>query len=263
MGLGRLGSWRRGRLDLRFDLERKPVEEDRTVFQRPAARSMRPGARLNNVYEIERLVAQGGMGEVYRGFNIQTGDPVAIKMIRPEFSNDPEILDLFRREASILHSFTHDAIVRYFVFSVDPQLRARLSCDGVCGRAVAQEAAGFRTASSRGGQNPAKARRVRAGGRARAWRRASRHFPRQSDHAGRRRSQRQGYRFRHRSRAARGRSDNPRRRVRRQAELRVARNSWASRAPTSPPSRISTVSVLSWPRRCSAGPSTWRGRKRR
>jgi eukaryotic-like serine/threonine-protein kinase len=110
------------------------VEEDRTVFQRPAARSMRPGARLNNVYEIERLVAQGGMGEVYRGFNIQTGDPVAIKMIRPEFSDDPEILDLFRREASILHSFTHDAIVRYFVFSVDPQLqRAYLAMEFVEG----------------------------------------------------------------------------------------------------------------------------------
>ena len=110
------------------------MEEDRTVFQRPAARSMRPGARLNNVYEIERLVAQGGMGEVYRGFNIQTGDPVAIKMIRPEFSDDPEILDLFRREASILHSFTHDAIVRYFVFSVDPQLgRAYLAMEFVEG----------------------------------------------------------------------------------------------------------------------------------
>jgi serine/threonine protein kinase len=110
------------------------VEEDRTVFQRPAARSMRPGARLNNVYEIERLVAQGGMGEVYRGFNIQTGDPVAIKMIRPEFSDDSEILDLFRREASILHSFTHDAIVRYFVFSVDPQLqRAYLAMEFVEG----------------------------------------------------------------------------------------------------------------------------------
>jgi serine/threonine protein kinase len=110
------------------------VEEDRTVFQRPVARSMRPGARLNNVYEIERLVAQGGMGEVYRGFNIQTGDPVAIKMIRPEFSDDPEILDLFRREASILHSFTHDAIVRYFVFSVDPQLgRAYLAMEFVEG----------------------------------------------------------------------------------------------------------------------------------
>jgi len=110
------------------------VEEDRTVVQRSAARSMRPGTRLNNVYEIERLVAQGGMGEVYRGFNIQTGDPVAIKMIRPEFASDPEILDLFRREASILHSFTNDAIVRYFVFSVDPQLgRAYLAMEFVEG----------------------------------------------------------------------------------------------------------------------------------
>ena len=110
------------------------MEEDRTVFQRSPARSMRPGTRLNNVYEIERLVAQGGMGEVYRGFNIQTGDPVAIKMIRPEFANDPEIFDLFRREASILHSFTHDAIVRYFVFSVDPQLeRAYLAMEFVEG----------------------------------------------------------------------------------------------------------------------------------
>jgi serine/threonine protein kinase len=110
------------------------VEEDRTVIQRSASRSMRPGTRLNNVYEIERLVAQGGMGEVYRGFNIQTGDPVAIKMIRPEFAVDPEILDLFRREASILHSITNDAIVRYFVFSVDPQLeRAYLAMEFVEG----------------------------------------------------------------------------------------------------------------------------------
>jgi serine/threonine protein kinase len=110
------------------------VEEDRTVFQPSGARSIRPGARLNNVYEIERLVAQGGMGEVYRGFNIQTGDPVAIKMIRPEFSRDPEIFELFRREASILHSFTHDAIVRYFVFSVDPQVqRAYLAMEFVEG----------------------------------------------------------------------------------------------------------------------------------
>jgi serine/threonine-protein kinase len=115
-------------------LESKPVEEDRTVIQRSSVKSMRPGARLNNVYEIERLVAQGGMGEVYRGFNIQTGDPVAIKMIRPEFSNDTEILELFRREASILHSFTHDAIVRYFVFSVDPELqRAYLAMEFVEG----------------------------------------------------------------------------------------------------------------------------------
>ena len=96
--------------------------DDRTVFQ-PSAGSVRPGARLNGIYEIEKLIAQGGMGEVYRGFNIQTRHQVAIKMIRPEYSNDPEIFDLFRREALILANLTHEAIVRYFVFSVDPELR--------------------------------------------------------------------------------------------------------------------------------------------
>ena len=95
--------------------------EDRTVIQ-PAG-SVRPGARLNGLYEIERLIAQGGMGEVYRGFNIQTMDPVAIKMMRLEFSNNKEIFELFRREASILHNLSHEAIVRYFVFSIDPDLR--------------------------------------------------------------------------------------------------------------------------------------------
>ena len=108
--------------------------EDRTVVQPVAAGSVRPGTRLNGLYEIEKLIAQGGMGEVYRGFNIQTMDPVAIKMIRPEFLNDKEIIELFRREASILHNLNHEAIVRYFVFSVDPVLyRAYLSMEFVEG----------------------------------------------------------------------------------------------------------------------------------
>jgi serine/threonine-protein kinase len=99
------------------------VDDSRTIFQPATAGSVRPGTRLNGIYEIETLIAQGGMGEVYRGFNIQTRDIVAIKMIRPELSNNTEVFDLFRREASILHTLQHEAIVRYFVFSVDPQLR--------------------------------------------------------------------------------------------------------------------------------------------
>ena len=97
--------------------------EDRTVIQNPVVGSLRPGTQLNSVYEIERLIANGGMGEVYRGFNIVTRDPVAIKLIRPEFASDPEIFELFRREASALHNLPHEAIVRYFVFSIDPDLR--------------------------------------------------------------------------------------------------------------------------------------------
>jgi eukaryotic-like serine/threonine-protein kinase len=108
--------------------------EDRTVFQPFALGSVRPGVRLNGIYEIVAFVTQGGMGEVYRGFNIQTGDPVAIKMIRPELSNNPDVLELFKREAKTLHKLAHEAIVRYFVFTIDPDTqRAYLAMEFVEG----------------------------------------------------------------------------------------------------------------------------------
>ena len=126
--------------------------EERTVFQPSAAGSVRPGTRLNGVYEIEKLIAEGGMGEVYRGFNIQTHDIVAIKMIRPEFMNNPEVFELFRREASILHNLTHEAIVRYFVFSVDPDIRrAYLAMEFVDGPSLTSGSVPGRCRSPRSG----------------------------------------------------------------------------------------------------------------
>ena len=116
------------------------VDDGRTIFQPTSAGSVKPGTCLNGIYEIEKLIAQGGMGEVYRGFNIQTRDIVAIKMIRPELSNNPDVFDLFRREASILYTLQHEAIVRYFVFSVDPQLRrAYLAMEFVDGPSLADK----------------------------------------------------------------------------------------------------------------------------
>src|SRR5580692_7268127 len=94
------------------------------------------------MYEIETLIAQGGMGEVYKGFNIQTHDPVAIKMILPEWARSADVFALFRREASTLHNLHHEAIVRYFGFSVDPDLqRAYLAMEFVDGPSLAKRLA--------------------------------------------------------------------------------------------------------------------------
>jgi serine/threonine protein kinase, bacterial len=80
------------------------------------------GTQLNNMFEIDELITAGGMGEVYRGHNIQTHDPVAIKIVLPEFAQDDLILELFRKEARILNHLHHEAIVRYYVFSIDAAL---------------------------------------------------------------------------------------------------------------------------------------------
>lgn len=82
-----------------------------------------PGTQLNGIYEVDHLIAAGGMGEVYKGHAIETGDPVAIKVMLPDLVNNEAALALFRKEASALHYLYHEAIVRYYVFTVEPTLQ--------------------------------------------------------------------------------------------------------------------------------------------
>src|ERR1700723_2121236 len=65
---------------------------DRTVFQQPPQGSLRAGVRLNGIYEVERLIAEGGMGEVYKGVAVTSGNPVAIKLVRPDMSRHPHVM---------------------------------------------------------------------------------------------------------------------------------------------------------------------------
>ena len=89
----------------------------------PDLANTRVGTQLSGIYELDERIASGGMGEVYRGHNIETGDTVALKIVLPEFARDPTILSLFRKEAHILNDLSHDAIVRYHVFTIDPGIR--------------------------------------------------------------------------------------------------------------------------------------------
>jgi len=79
-----------------------------------------PGTRLNDIFEITGRIASGGMGDIYRGHFIETGDPVAIKVMRTDLADNTMALALFRKEAQSLFNIHNEAIVRYYVFSNDP-----------------------------------------------------------------------------------------------------------------------------------------------
>ena len=97
------------------------------------------GTELNQTYRIDALIGVGGMGEVFKGHNIQTGDPVAIKVVLPEYARDEMIFELFRKEARVLNHLSHDAIVRYYVFSLDRALgRPYLAMEFVDGPSLAE-----------------------------------------------------------------------------------------------------------------------------
>jgi serine/threonine-protein kinase len=106
---------------------------------RPAHHGVAPGTRLNGIYEIDRMIGAGGMGEVYRSHEIQTGTAVAIKMLLPDMADNEAALALFRKEASALHYLMHDAIVRYFVFTIEPVLqRPYLAMEFVDGQSLSE-----------------------------------------------------------------------------------------------------------------------------
>jgi serine/threonine protein kinase len=110
--------------------------DDKTRIS-PRGADTNVGTQLSGIYELDERIASGGMGEVYRGHNIQTGDHVAIKIVLPEFARDQTILSLFRKEASILNHLSHDAIVRYHVFTIDPGIgRPYLAMEFVNGESL-------------------------------------------------------------------------------------------------------------------------------
>ena len=61
-------------------------------------------------FEVEREAGAGGMGTVYRARDRETGEIVALKILR---DIDPSNLDRFEREARALAELRHPAIVRY------------------------------------------------------------------------------------------------------------------------------------------------------
>ena len=77
------------------------------------------GTLINNNYEIKEVLKSGGMGEVYRGVELGTGDPVAIKVILPELAEDEKAGLMFKREARTLRQLSDEAIVRYYNYVHD------------------------------------------------------------------------------------------------------------------------------------------------
>jgi serine/threonine protein kinase/Tol biopolymer transport system component len=67
-------------------------------------------------YQIEARIGAGGMGEVYRARDMKLGRDVAIKILRALFTNDPQWLARFEREARLLASLNHPHIGAIYGF---------------------------------------------------------------------------------------------------------------------------------------------------
>ena len=80
---------------------------------------------LDGKYRVDALVGQGGMGAVYRATHLHTTRTVAIKVIHPHLTSQPEFVDRFRREAEAAGRLRHPNVVDVtdFGFATTPDGR--------------------------------------------------------------------------------------------------------------------------------------------
>ncbi len=68
------------------------------------------GKTVSGRYEIEAKIGEGAMGSVYRAKHTFINKPVALKVLHPRFSADPEIVERFQREAQAAAHIEHPNI---------------------------------------------------------------------------------------------------------------------------------------------------------
>ena len=87
------------------------------------------GKKLDGLYEVKELIGSGGMANVYKavmlGRNgpVPAGTVVAVKVLRQEYTHDPELVRRFKNESKAISLLNHSNIVKVYDVSVNDQLQ--------------------------------------------------------------------------------------------------------------------------------------------
>ena len=80
------------------------------------------GKILGNRYEITEKIAQGGMSVVYKALDLNLNRYDAVKVLKPEFSSNKDILDKFKQEANAVAFLSHPNIVNIYNVGSEDQI---------------------------------------------------------------------------------------------------------------------------------------------
>ena len=79
-----------------------------------AAAILEPGQVIAGRFQILEMLGLGGMGAVYKAYDRDIDRIIALKCIRPELSNSPEIVQRFTQELLLARQISHKNVIRIF-----------------------------------------------------------------------------------------------------------------------------------------------------
>ncbi len=69
---------------------------------------------FNRRYKVLQLLGEGGMGKVYKAWDKELEEEVAIKVLIPQLSSDAQMLSRFKREIKLARSITHENVGKIY-----------------------------------------------------------------------------------------------------------------------------------------------------
>jgi len=79
-------------------------------------------------YEVEELLGEGGVGQVYAARDTLLGRRVAIKTLRPEMSRDRNLIERFYVEAKSLANLNHSNIATLYALQMESSIGGEEAC---------------------------------------------------------------------------------------------------------------------------------------
>lgn len=95
-----------------FEVAWTDGEAFRDAQERPATSSQIPPR-----YEALSQIGTGGTGIVYKVRDLETGETVALKVLKPEIASDPDVQENFKRELCLARKITHKNVCRIYEFN--------------------------------------------------------------------------------------------------------------------------------------------------
>ena len=74
----------------------------------------RTGLILGERYRLDKRIAAGGVGQVWKAVDLLLSRPVAVKVLRPEYADHPETLERFRKEARHAGALSNPHVAQVF-----------------------------------------------------------------------------------------------------------------------------------------------------
>lgn len=115
---------RRGRQSVPIALERSNLAVQRPAPQRPTPNGVYSGQRVAGRYTLSRMIASGGMAEVWQATDTVLERQVAVKMLHQHLGADESFVQRFRAEAVSAARLHHPAIVSIYDTCSDGNVEA-------------------------------------------------------------------------------------------------------------------------------------------